>query len=78
MITKCYICQYMPKYTYFTDKNGCRKVQMFCRNCHNHSLPKNSDPEAVKSWNDNNLLGFEMMKKIFPFIFEKIEQGHFI
>lgn len=75
MIKKCYVCGSLPKYTYFTNPEGARKTQMFCRNCHNHGLPKNSDPEAVKSWNDNNDAFIEQIRKHLPALEKMLKEG---
>lgn len=64
MIKKC-LCGQVPKFTYHTDEKGKRKVQVFCRSCHIHGYPKNSDPEAAKSWNEvNKMLGKDYARAI--------------
>lgn len=75
MITKCYVCGSLPKFTYHKNKEGKRKAQMFCRNCHNHGQPKDSDPEAIKSWNDNNAAFIKQIRKHLPDLEKMLKEG---
>ena len=64
MIEKCYLCGEIPRYEYLIDRENRRSVQMICKRCHSHSMPKKSDPEAVKSWNDDQKAVAEILETV--------------